>query len=141
MVEKTLNAFVRETKESAFAVEIAVEGHTLKGDEPISEGGKDLGPGPHALLLASLGECTAITVRWYAQRHDIPLDAVDVTLTYRRDRIEGHSGLLDVFTKAVHLDGPALTPEQRAKLLDVAGKCPIQRLMEGMPVIRTSERV
>jgi len=141
MTERTLNAIVRETKESAFATEIIVDGHTLKGDQSVAEGGKNLGPNPHELLLAALGECTAMTVRWYAMRHDIPLDAVDVTLTYRHDHLEGHSGLMDIFTKAVHFEGPSLTAEQRAKLLDVAGKCPIQRLMEGMPVIRTSERV
>jgi putative redox protein len=141
MSERTLNAFVRETKDSAYAIEIVVDGHVITGDEPEADGGRNLGPNPHELLLAALGGCTAQTVRWYALRHDIPLDSVDVTLTYKRDHIEGHSGLMDLFTKDVHFEGASLTAEQRAKLLDVAGKCPIQRLMEGMPVIRTSERM
>lgn len=141
MSDKPLIAMVRETKESTYAVEVVVDGHTLLADEPVADGGKNLGPYPHEMLLAALGACTAQTVRWFAVRHDIPLDSVDVSLTYRRDHIEGHSGLLDLFTKEVHFTGASLTPDQRARLLDVAGKCPIQRLMEGMPVIRTSERL
>ena len=140
VTEKVLTAKVRETKKSAYANEIDVDGHILNADEPEPDGGKNLGPSPHEILLAALGACTAMTVRWYALRHDIPLESVDVALTYRRDHLEGHSGLLDIFAKEVNFTGPALTAEQRRKLLDVAGKCPVQKLLEGMPVIRTSER-
>jgi putative redox protein len=140
MTEKVLEAFVRETKESAYATEMVVDRHVLKGDQPVADGGQNLGPNPHETLLAALGECTAMTVRWYALRNHIPLDDVDVTLTYRRGQLEGHSGLTDIFTKAVHLVGASLTAEQRAKLIDVAHKCQIQRLLEGTPAITTTER-
>lgn len=140
MTEKVLNAFVRETKESVFATETNVDGHIFHGDQSSENGGKGLGPNPHETLLAALGECTAMTVRWYASNNRIPLDDVDVTLTYRRAPLEGRSGLQDIFTKAVHLVGPALTADQRARLIDAAHKCPIQRLLEGMPVITTTER-
>ena len=141
MAETTLNATVRETGESAFATEMAVDGHVLKSDQTVSAGGKNLGPTPHELLLASLGACTAQTVRWYALHNNIPLDSVDVELTYRHEAVEGHRGLADIFTKAVHLVGPSLTPQMRAKLMDVAAKCPIQRLLEGDPIIHTSGTV
>jgi putative redox protein len=141
MAERILTANVRETGESSFAVAIDVDGHLLKGDQPESAGGANLGPDPHEMLLASLGECTAMTVRWYARQHNWPLDEVSVALTYRHGTIEGQTGLKDIFTKAVHLTGAALTPEQHAKLIDVAAKCPIQRLLEGTPIIRTSEQV
>ena len=137
MADKPVIATIRETKESAFSVEVVVDGHMIRADEPVDSGGKNLGPYPHEILVASLGACTAQTVRWYAQRHDWPLESVEVDVVYKRDHLEGHSGLLDVFDKTVRLIGPDLTEEQRARLLDVAGKCPIQRLMEGMPVIRT----
>jgi putative redox protein len=137
MADKPVIATIRETKESAFSVEVVVDGHVILADEPVDSGGKNLGPYPHEILVAALGACTAQTVRWYAQRHDWPLDTVEVDVTYRRDHLEGHSGLLDIFDKSIRLTGAALTPEQRTRLLDVAGKCPIQRLMEGMPVIRT----
>jgi putative redox protein len=137
MADKPVIATIRETKESPFSVEVVVDGHMILADEPVDSGGKNLGPYPHEILVASLGACTAQTVRWYAQRHDWPLESVEVDVVYKRDHLEGHSGLLDVFDKTVRLIGPDLTEEQRARLLDVAGKCPIQRLMEGMPVIRT----
>ena len=139
MADNPITATVRETKESPFSVEVIVNGHKIKSDQPVESGGKNLGPHPHAILVAALGACTAQTVRWYASRHDVPLDAVEVDLTYARENVEGRTGLVDVFTKAVHLTGAKLTPEQRAKLLDVANKCPVQRLLESSPVIRTIE--
>lgn len=139
MAEHILTADVRETGESGFAVSIDVDGHVLKGDQPVSAGGANLGPDPHEMLLASLGECTAQTVRWYARQHNWPLDDVSVTLTYQRGTIDGEPELKDVFTKAVRLTGAALTQEQHAKLIDVAAKCPIQKLLEGTPVISTRE--
>jgi len=137
MADKPVIATIRETHESPLSVEVLVDGHRIKSDEPIDSGGKNLGPYPHEILVAALGACTVQTVRWYAQRHDWPLEAVEVDVVYKRDHLEGHSGLLDIFDKTVHLTGARLTSEQRARLLDVAGKCPIQRMMEGMPVIRT----
>ncbi|HUO91584.1 MAG TPA: OsmC family protein [Rhizomicrobium sp.] len=141
MAETPITASVTETRKSPYSVEVVVDGHEIEADEPESSGGKNLGPYPHEILVAALGACTAQTVRWYADRHGWPLDAVSVDLTYAREHLEGHSGLLDVFDKAVRLTGPNLTREQRGRLLDVAGKCPIQRLMEGMPVIRTREKL
>lgn len=138
MADTPITATVRETRESPLSVEVIVDGHEIESDEPESSGGKNLGPYPHEILVAALGACTAQTVRWYAARHDWPLDSVEVDLLYKKDHVEGHSGLLDVFTKTVRLTGPKLTDEQRARLIDVAGKCPIQRLMEGMPVIKTA---
>lgn len=141
MAERILNASVRETGESAYAVDVVVDDHTLKSDQIVEEGGKNLGPTPHEIVLAALGACTAQTVRWYALRHAVPLESVSVELTYRREHIDGRPGLTDVFTKVVRLAGPSLTSEMRAKLLDVAEKCPIQRLLEGSPIIRTSEKI
>jgi len=141
MSDKPIEATVRETRESPFSVEVVVDGHEIESDEPENSGGKNLGPYPHEILVAALGACTAQTVRWYAARHDWPLESVEVDLTYKKDHLEGHSGQLDIFTKSVQLTGSQLTEEQRARLIDVAGKCPIQRLMEGMPVIKTTERI
>jgi len=140
MADNPITATVRETKKSPMSVEVIVDGFRIEADEPESSGGKNLAPYPHEILVAALGACTAQTVRWYASRHDIPLDAVEVDLTYEREHVGGRGGQIDVFTKLVHLTGAKLTPAQRAKLIEVAGKCPIQRVMEGSPVIKTSER-
>ena len=129
--EAKLNATVAETGESLYAVNINVSGHTLKGDEPVASGGGNLGPAPYDLLLAALGECTAMTVRWYAKQQNWLLEKVEVNLTYQKiDKV-------DVFEKEVVVHGDALTPDQRKKLVDVAAKCPIQRTLESDVVIRT----
>lgn len=82
--EAKLNATVAETGESLYAVNINVSGHTLKGDEPVASGGGNLGPAPYDLLLAALGECMAMTVRWYAKQQNWPLEKVEVNLTYQK---------------------------------------------------------
>lgn len=131
--EKQISAHVMETGESAYAVSIDVNGHTLKGDEPESFGGGNLGPAPYDMLLAALGECTAMTVRWYAIQQKWPLDKVEVTLTHQKiDKV-------DTFEKQITVHGDQLTPEQRKKLVDVAAKCPVHRTLEGKVIIRTLE--
>lgn len=126
-------AHVKETGESAYAVSISVNGHMLKGDEPVDFGGGNLGPAPYDLLLASLGECTAMTVRWYAIQQKWPLEKVEVKLTHQKiDKV-------DTFEKQVIVHGAQLTEEQRKKLVDVAAKCPVQRTLQSDIVIRTLE--
>jgi putative redox protein len=129
--EELKTAHITETGESAYAVSIAVSAHTLKGDEPISFGGGNLGPAPYDLLLAALGECTAMTVRWYAIQQKWPLEKVEVKLSHQKiDKV-------DTFEKQVIVHGDALTDEQRQKLVNVAAKCPVQRTLESDVVIRT----
>lgn len=130
---KTISARVAETGESAYAVSIDVSGYHLKGDEPASAGGGGLGPAPYDTLLAALGECTAMTVRWYALQQKWPLEKVEVNLTHHKE------GRQDIFEKAITLRGDALTIEQRTKLIEVAAKCPVQRTLEGTPIIHTKD--
>jgi putative redox protein len=132
MKDKTmLHARIKETGESLFAVNIEVSGHRLKGDEPVDAHGGNLGPAPYDLLTAALGECTAMSVRWYAKKHDWPLDTVEVNMTH--EKIDGG----DVFTKEIIVHGDTLTEEQRKKLVEVAAKCPVQRTLESEIVIHT----
>lgn len=128
---KTIKAHIIETGESAYAVDIDVSGHFIKGDEPVASGGGDLGPAPYDLLTAALGECTAMTVRWYAIQKSWPLEKVEVTMTHHKE------DKTDVFSKSIVITGTALTDEQRKKLVEVAAKCPVQRTLEGTPVIKT----
>ena len=134
----SISAHIEESGESAFAVFMEVSGHHLVGDEPVSAGGANLGPSPYDLLLAALGECTAMTVRWYAKRMNWPLDKVEVRMGHTKREVVGAGSKIDVFTKDILLHGPDLTQEQRDKLLDVAGKCPVQRSLLATPVIRTT---
>lgn len=135
--EDTTTAQVVETGESAFAVSIKVSGHSLVGDEPLAKGGNDLGPAPYDLLLAALGECTAMTVRWYARQQNWALERVEVTLTHAKGGVEGKSAKTDHFDKTIHISGKDLTEEQRERLIAIAAHCPVQRTLEGTPVITT----
>lgn len=131
MSANKITAHIAETGESDFAVSIDVSGHSIKGDEPEDAGGKDLGPAPYDLLTAALGECTAMTVRWYALREKWPLDKVEVKLTFQKiDKV-------GVFEKQIIVHGDQLSDKQRQKLIEVAAKCPVQRTLEGKVEIRT----
>jgi putative redox protein len=125
MTEKKITAHVQENGKSPYAVTIAVSGFEIAGDEPVSFGGGNTGPAPYDLLTAALGECTAMTIRWYAIQKNWPLERVDVTLTHHKD-----DNKKDVFEKKIRIFGDQLTDEQRARLYDVAGKCPVQRTIE-----------
>lgn len=128
--EELITAHVEETGESAYAVSISVSGHTLSGDEPVAFGGGNLGPAPYDLLLAALGECTAMTVRWYALQKKWPLEKVEVNLTHQK------INKVDTFEKEVIVHGQ-LTEEQKAKLVEIAAKCPVHRTLLSDLVINT----
>lgn len=128
---------VTETGESPFAVRIVTGGHVVVGDEPASMGGADLGPSPYQLLTAALGECTAMTVRWFARQRQWPVDHIAVDVTHRKGAVEGRAGMVDIFHKTVRIRGAALTEEQHERLIDVAAKCPVHRTLEGGSSIAT----
>jgi putative redox protein len=107
----------------------------LTGDEPVSQGGGGLGPSPFQLMSAALAECTAMTVRWYGRQQGWPVDHVEVAVEHRRGRVEGASNSLEFFEKAVTITGEGLTTEQRARLVDVASKCPVHRALERGSII------
>lgn len=135
--EKITKAHVAETGASGFAVAIEVSGHKLSGDEPEDSGGKNLGPSPYDYLVVALGECTAMTIRWYARQKNWPLEKVEVAVTHEKQKADGKP--IDVFTKSIALQGAQLSAEQRDKLFEVAAKCPVQRTLEGAPRIETLE--
>jgi putative redox protein len=109
-------------------VNIAAGRHTWIGDEPESLGGKDAGPAPYDLLLASLGACTAITLRMYAKRKNWALRSVDVELEFSR---EGKESRID---RKIALVGD-LSDEQRARMMEIADKTPVTlTLRSGTPI-------
>jgi putative redox protein len=116
--------------------------HRLIGDEPVAAGGGDAGPNPYDLLLAALGTCTSMTVRLYARRKQWPLERVDVRLTHARVHAEdcadceGGKRRLERIERRITLTGP-LNDEQKARLLDIAEKCPVHRTLTGEIDIRT----
>jgi putative redox protein len=111
--------------------------HTFNAGEPASLGGDDSGPSPYQILAAALGACSTMTVRLYAERKGVPLQGVRAAVAH--ERIETDSGPRDRFTRVMGFDGP-LSPEQRDKLLEIAGKCPVHRTLErGSEVLTHAE--
>ena len=104
---------------------VQVRTHSFAVDEPEGNGGEDLGPTPHDVYDSALGACKALTMLWYAQRKQIPLE--DVRVAVDRDDSEERRG---TYRLRVTLElGGALTEAQRQELLNVAGKCPVHKLM------------
>jgi putative redox protein len=95
-------------------------------DEPEAVGGTGAGPTPMQMMLAALGGCTAITLKLYSARKSWPLADVDVRVTLE----EGEKGAPNRWTQHVTLRGD-LDDEQRERLLQIAGRCPVHRILEG----------
>ena len=121
-----------------YRTEISVGGRDLVADEPPALGGQGTGFAPYDLLLASLGACTAITLRMYADRKGWPLEKVHVTLEHSKEEREGENGgkPVDMIDRVVRLEGP-LDDEQRAKLIEIAEKCPVHRTLTNQININT----
>jgi putative redox protein len=113
-----------------FRQSVVIGGHTLVADEPSAKGGDDAGPEPHEWLLAGLGACTSMTLKAYADHKGWPLQSVEVV-------VEGdHKDGAFVFTRHVRVGGD-LTDEQRARLLEIANKCPVHKTLTGTIRIET----
>src|SRR5262249_10219611 len=125
--------------------EVTTGRHRLIADEPVEAGGLDSGPGPYDFLLTALGACTSMTLRIYAPPKRLPLDRVTVWLTHDRihaadcESCETKEGKVDRIERVITLTG-ALDDAQRARLLEIADKCPVHRTLTSEVDIRTREQ-
>ncbi|HUF85909.1 MAG TPA: bifunctional alpha/beta hydrolase/OsmC family protein [Thermohalobaculum sp.] len=116
--------------------------HQLKADEPKAHGGSDLGPSPYQFVSAGLGACTSMTIRLYARRKGWPLAHVSVDITHDKVHAEdcadceGKGAKIDQFRRVIRLEGE-LDDAQRARLAEIAGKCPVHRTLEGTVRVET----
>jgi putative redox protein len=119
-----------------YAHEVDLDGgHEIVVDEPPAAGGADTGPRPTQLLGASLAGCIAITMEMYARRKEWDIGTVEVTVD-----IEYEGPVPRAF--AVSVDLPAqLDAEQRRRLLAVAAKCPVHKVLAGEATVTVAERL
>jgi len=141
--KQTVHVVVRGGAKN-FQQEVTAGKHHFVSDEPDSVGGGDAGPDPYDYLLTALGVCTSMTIGFYARRNRLPLENVTVSLWHSRihardcEECETKDGIVDRIDVEVELAGP-LTPEQHAKLMEIAAKCPVHRTLTSEINIRLRE--
>lgn len=126
---------VEETRQGLYTQSINTGRHQLIADEPTDIGGLDQGPAPYDLLLASLGACTSMTLRMYANQKKWDLQRVKVKMTHHKE-MSADNKKMDIITREITVEG-ALDEVQRQRLLEIANKCPVHRTLtnESQPVI------
>ena len=123
---------VSETGLGRYQVEARVGNSTFLIDEPVAYGGLGSGPNPYNLLSAALGACKTMTIRLYANRKGWPLQRVQVAVHHNRADLQAR----DVFEVDVTLEG-ALDDAQRARLLEIAERCPVHMTLTRGADVRT----
>lgn len=116
-----------------YLCEIIWRNGTITMDEPVSSGGKDLGPDPHSTLLASLAGCTLATLRMYIDRKGWDIPEIYVSLNMAQEK----ESELTTFIKREVRFSNAITEEQKERLLSIADKCPISKLLTQKVIIHT----
>jgi putative redox protein len=109
--------------------------HHILADEPIAKGGTNRGMPPFDLLASALGACTSMTLRLYAQRKGLALTRIEVDVTHEKD-MSATDGRPDHFHRTIRLEGE-LSDDQRARLHEIADKCPVHRTLEAGSRIST----
>jgi putative redox protein len=124
-------AHVTPSPEGKYRQTVTVGPHSLAADVTVAQGGTDAGPEPHEFLLVGLGACTAITLQMYAERKGWKLSKVGVTVT--GERAEGAF----LMRRELVLEGD-LDDEKRARLKEIAEKCPVHKTLTGTVRIETT---
>jgi putative redox protein len=118
-----------------YTVTITNSRHRWVGDEPADKGGADAGPSPFEMLLSSVGACVAITVQMYAGRKGWPLEGVAIDLEHSKiqaadcDDCESETGKISEIKLRLALEGE-LSEEQKERIFQIAGRCPVKRSLE-----------
>jgi putative redox protein len=105
-----------------YKTEVITDSHALIADEPLANGGKDLGPSPGDFLRTSLATCTAITLRMYANRKNLPIEKIEVKV--HTEQVDGKT----IFHSSLLIDG-TIDEQQRKRLIQIANACPVHKML------------
>ncbi|WP_158769833.1 bifunctional alpha/beta hydrolase/OsmC family protein [Paraglaciecola sp. L1A13] len=131
-----------EEKDHNFMQHVSTNSHYWLADEPLKVGGKNAGPDPYEHLLAGLGACTAMTLRMYAQRKQLPVQHIKVELTHTRDY---QQDCVDCETKAQGIEAIVrsisyvgdLDEQQQKRFLEIADKCPVHKTLHNSVMVKS----
>ena len=126
----TAHAVIGEIK---YLTTIEANGKTIVSDEPLDHGGGDQGFAPFQLLLASLGACTAITLKMYVARKEWEVGSIEIELSLIT--LSDQSNLIE---RNIRFKGNP-TEEQKKRLLQIADVCPVHKLLTGKVTIETHD--
>jgi putative redox protein len=118
--------------------------HSWNADMPLSADGTDTGPNPEEMLLGALGSCTTMTLHMYANRKGWDLQKVSIDLSFEKVRAEedptytGNAKFVHRIQQNITLHGD-LDDAQRARLMDIAGRCPVHRILDGPTLVSEAE--
>jgi putative redox protein len=123
-------------RREGLAHDVEIEGgHTIRADEPVAAGGTNTGPSPTRLVAAGLASCVAVTIEMYAERKGWDIGPVEVDVDAEYEDFMPLS-----FTVTLRLPA-GLSDEQRARLLVIAGKCPVHKVLAGETEVVISDQV
>lgn len=118
-----------------YTTQVTIANHHLIADEPTEVNGQDLGPTPTSYFLTSLGTCKAITIRMYANLKNWPLEEVELHLSM--EQIKDNTPQQTIIHVDIKLIGD-LDDQQRERILKVAEKCPIHKILSNPITIETN---
>ncbi len=118
-----------------YLAESKIRQHFAVVDEPLTVGGDDNAPTPVEYLLTALGSCVAITLRMYSQRKGWELGEISVNITQKS--VQTENGVSQVFVEDISFEKEP-TKEQKNRLKEIAGKCPVARIIKGENLIESN---
>ncbi|WP_439130502.1 OsmC family protein [Polaribacter sp.] len=121
--------------EKKYLGEAKMRNHFVVLDEPLKAGGGDIGPTPVEYLLTAIGGCVAMTLRMYAERKNWDLGKIKVIVSQKEEL--SPTGIKKSLIEDISFE-KEITDEQRAKLLIIAGKCPVAKMVKGTTEILSS---
>lgn len=130
IVEKDITGHIGSQK---YLCTISWRNGQLIMDEPESNGGKDLGPDPYSALLASLASCTLATLRMYIDRKGWDIPEINIAINAAQE-LDGE--FETVFSRHISFS-TEITTEQKERLIQIANKCPVSKILKGKIAINT----